>query len=81
MYVGKMELTEISNFRLFAANGKRKRPASVCFLQMESGSLFFGRQKINGNRCLLFQQTCLSMDSGLLFMKVYNKIRELQALQ
>jgi hypothetical protein len=31
---------ENGNFRLFAANGKRKRQISVCFLQTEYGSLF-----------------------------------------
>jgi hypothetical protein len=38
--IRKTELTENGNFRLFAANGKRKRQTSVCFLQTEIGSLF-----------------------------------------
>jgi hypothetical protein len=32
--------TENGNFRLFAANGKRKRKTSLCFLSTENGSLF-----------------------------------------
>jgi hypothetical protein len=38
--VQRMELMENSNFRLFAANGKRKWQTSVCFLQTENLSLF-----------------------------------------
>jgi hypothetical protein len=36
------ELTENGNFRLFAANGKRKQQTSISLLQMETenGSLF-----------------------------------------
>jgi hypothetical protein len=43
LYIRKMELTENSNFQLFAANGKRKRQTSVCLLQTETvnGRLFF----------------------------------------
>jgi hypothetical protein len=33
--VQKTELTETDNFRLFAANGKRKWQTFVCFLQTE----------------------------------------------
>ncbi len=43
--------TETSNFRLFAANRKRKRKF-----------VFLGRQTINSNQQLLFQQTCPSMN-------------------
>jgi hypothetical protein len=43
-----LELTENSNFRLFAANGKWK-------------FVFLCWQKINGNQHLLFQQMCPSM--------------------
>ncbi len=63
---GKTEQTENSNFPFFAANGKRKRQTSICLLQTETenGSqkfFFLGRQKINSNRRLLFQQTCPSI--------------------
>jgi hypothetical protein len=44
----KTELKEEDNISLFAANGKRK-------------FVFLGRQMINGNRRLLFQQTCPSI--------------------
>ncbi len=47
-YIYKKELMENSNLRLFAANRKWKL-------------VFFGRQKINDNRHLLFQQMCLSL--------------------
>jgi hypothetical protein len=46
--------TETANFRLFAANGNRKRKF-----------VFPGRHTINDNRSLLFQQACLSMDLSL----------------
>ncbi len=52
------------NFCLFAANGKWKWQTSVCLqhTEMKNGSLFsFGRQMINGNQQMLFQQTCTSM--------------------
>ncbi len=45
-----MELKDNGNLCMFAANGKRKRK-----------SVFLGRQMINSNQCLLFQQTCPSM--------------------
>jgi hypothetical protein len=45
------ELTEDGNLRLLAANGKGK-PMFVVL----------GRQTINGNRRLLFQQTCLFIE-------------------
>ncbi len=62
VYVRKTELTEDGNFHLFAANGKWKGPISVCFLQMENGSLFSLVCKwVNGIRRLLFQQMCPSM--------------------
>jgi hypothetical protein len=53
----KTELTENGNFRLFAAKGKQK--TSIFLLQMEV--YFLGRETINSNRQLLFQQTCPSM--------------------
>jgi hypothetical protein len=43
---------EMTDFRLFAANGNRKWKF-----------VFLFRQTINGNRRLLFQQTCPSMGS------------------
>jgi hypothetical protein len=42
--------TETANLRLFAANGMEKRTF-----------VFLGQRTINGNRRLLFQQTCPSM--------------------
>jgi hypothetical protein len=37
MYIKrKAKLTENGNFRLFAANGRRKRHTSMCFLQTEN---------------------------------------------
>jgi hypothetical protein len=42
--------TEMENFRLFTANRNRKQTFD-----------FLGRQTINGNRRLLFWQTCLSI--------------------
>jgi hypothetical protein len=45
MYSIYTEKTENGNFRLFSANGKWK-------------FVFLGQQTMNGNRCLLFQQTC-----------------------
>ncbi len=47
IYIKKMET---ANFRLFGAGGNGKRKF-----------VFLGRQTINGKRCLLYQQTCLSM--------------------
>ncbi len=44
---------ENGNFRLFAANEKRKRQTSVCFLQV----VFLGAND-HGKRCLLFQHKC-----------------------
>jgi hypothetical protein len=35
-YIQSTELKENGDFRLFAANGKRKQQTSVCFLQMEN---------------------------------------------
>jgi hypothetical protein len=61
----KPELTENRNFRLFAANTKGKRQTSICLLQMETENwkfVFIGRQTINSNRRLLFQQTCPSLE-------------------
>jgi hypothetical protein len=63
--IGKFELTENGNFRLFAANGKQKRQTSVCLLRtdMENGCLFsFAGKLLICNRRLLFQQTCSSME-------------------
>jgi hypothetical protein len=45
--------TETANFHLFAANENGKRRFVI-----------LGRQTINGNRRLLFQQTCPSMPIG-----------------
>jgi hypothetical protein len=53
-----MELMENGNFRLLAANGNGKRKF-----------VFLGRQTINGNRRLLFQQTCLSMLAAVASVK------------
>jgi hypothetical protein len=48
------EVTENCNFRLFAANGK-KRQTYVCLLQLHTEvSFLLGRQTINGDRRLLF---------------------------
>ncbi len=47
-YILYIRKTKTANFRLFFANRKRK-------------FVFLGRQTINGNRRLLFQQTCPSM--------------------
>jgi hypothetical protein len=44
----------MANFLLFSAKGKRQ--TEVCFL---------GRQTINGNRRLLFLQTCPSMQKSV----------------
>jgi hypothetical protein len=53
---------ENGNFRLFAANGKRKRQTSVRLLQMRTEKVdFLGGQTINSNRRLLFQQSCPSV--------------------
>jgi hypothetical protein len=51
------------NFHLFAANEKRKRQISLRLLKTEIGSFFslIGKT-IFGNRGLLFQQTCLSVE-------------------
>ncbi len=45
-----IQKTETVNFRLFVANGNGKQKF-----------VFLGRQTINSNRRLLFQQTCLSI--------------------
>jgi hypothetical protein len=57
--------------------GKRNlRKTSVCLLQTENGNgnqkyIIFGRQTINGDRQLLFQQTCpLSMHNCKQFRNV-----------
>jgi hypothetical protein len=53
------ELMENSYFRLFTANGKRKRQISVCLPQTETEKRkfgFIGRQTINGNGQFFFQQ-------------------------
>ncbi len=65
VYTWKPELTHISNFCLFAENARRKQQTSIGLLQRESesGSLFsLVCKQINGNRRLLFQQTCPSLD-------------------
>ncbi len=52
-FVSCKQKTETANFSFFTANGKRKW-----------NFVFLGRQTINGNRRLLFQQTCPSMHKG-----------------
>ncbi len=55
----KTEPTENGNFRIFAANGKRKRKTSVYLAANGNGkrkSVFLGRKTINGNRRLLFSK-------------------------
>jgi hypothetical protein len=62
-HMQKMELTENSNFRLFAANGKRKHQTSV-FAPNGNGKrkfVFLSQQRINGNQQLLLERTCPSM--------------------
>ncbi len=59
LFICCKQTTETANFRLFAANGKRKQKF-----------VSFGRQMINGNRRLLFQQTCPSM----MYMYITNTI-------
>jgi hypothetical protein len=62
LHLWKTGLTEKSNFRLLAANGKQKRHTSVFVLcRRKTKFVFLGWQTINGNRRLLFQQTCPSM--------------------
>ncbi len=51
----------------------QKRALFVCLLQTEDVNgtvpfVFLGRQTINDNRRLLFQQTCLSMSAGCLVL-------------
>jgi hypothetical protein len=48
---------ETANFRLFATNEKGKRKF-----------VFLGRQTMNGNQRLLFQQTCPSTSQRPLFL-------------
>jgi hypothetical protein len=67
----KTELTEIGNFRLFYANGKRKQQTKNKFAANGNGKrtfVFLGRQTINGKQHLLFQQKCPSMH----MVNVYN---------
>ncbi len=55
----KTEPTENGNFRIYAANGKRKRKTSVYLAANGNGkrkSVFLGRKTINGNRRLLFSK-------------------------
>jgi hypothetical protein len=59
----KTEPKENGNFYLFTANGKLERQISGGFATDGNGkrtSVFLGRQIINGNQRLLFQQTCQS---------------------
>jgi hypothetical protein len=64
VYIPKTKLTENGNFRLFAVNGK-KELENVCLFaanRNQKWKLFsLVGKKINGNRQLLFQQTCPSM--------------------
>ncbi len=58
IYIRKTELTDNGKFRLFAANRKRQRQTSVCFMQTGKWKrkfVFLGRRTIKGNRRLLFQ--------------------------
>jgi hypothetical protein len=51
----------MGNFCLFAANGKRKWQALfICCKRKGKIDVFLSRQMVNGNRRLLFQQTCPS---------------------
>jgi hypothetical protein len=50
IYVRKTELMENGNFRLFAANGKRKRQTSVYFLHV----VYLGRQTMTVNDVCCF---------------------------
>jgi hypothetical protein len=60
--------TETTNFRLFAANGNGKHQRTFVFL---------GRQTINGNRQLLFQQTFPSMRRALWFFGHLHGLQEI----
>ncbi len=59
--IRKTKLTENGNFRLFAANGKRKGKLLFVFCKQKYKSVFLGQQTINGYQHLQFQQTCQSM--------------------
>jgi hypothetical protein len=57
-----MELTENGNFRLFAANGKRKRQTSVCLLETEMEVCFHKSaedKKYTINDCCFSKRACL----------------------
>ncbi len=56
--IWKTELTENANFLLFGANGNKKWKF-----------IFLGRETINSNQWLLFQQICPSMAIGLKHVK------------
>ncbi len=66
------ELIPNSNFRLFAVSRKQKRKTSVfcCKKKHKTKVVFLGRQTINGDRQLLFQQMCPTMPivRSLIFM-------------
>jgi hypothetical protein len=60
----KIELSENRSFRLFAANRKRKWQTTRLLAANRNRKwkfVFLGQKTINGNRQLLFQETCPSM--------------------
>jgi hypothetical protein len=63
------------NFRLFAPNGNRKLPF-VCCKQKRKTEVCFpwsandNSNRRNGNRLLLFWQTCLSMENAKLRFRI-----------
>jgi hypothetical protein len=60
----KTELTENGNFRLFSANGKRKRQTSVCLLQTETeNGHLFSRSANDKRKSTVGSETTLSRES------------------
>jgi hypothetical protein len=57
----KIELMDNGNFRLVAANRNGKRPFFDCKWKQKQKFVFLCWLTLNGNRQLLFQQTCPSM--------------------
>jgi hypothetical protein len=61
MYVRKTELTENSNFHLFAAITENRNGKLAANRNGTRKFVFLGWQTVNGNRRLLFQPTCSTM--------------------
>jgi hypothetical protein len=66
-----IKLMESGNFRLLAANGKRKWQTSVCLLQMETENRSLFSLAVDGNRRFLCQQKYPSTVGSYYILTIY----------